>query len=280
MNNYEAQGGENVRRVSENDASLQGLRPFSSLHDTYEWETGIPDVRSWVVKDANGNRIGKVDDLIVDPTQHRVRYLDVDLRDSASPGDEDFHLLIPIGAAQIDEQTDEIKALNLTKEKLTNYPRYDRGEVNRAYENRLRDFFGFDQQRNNDRYQTGTKSDFNEYTEGVSRTTHLMDDMPADQGSNAQMRNVTTDQSSNTGGSNAANQQNEELSDFAQRHISRPDVRDNSSEPGTLAANDFYTNSHFDETRFYGPRHSGVRRGGITTFPEGEGRFTFRRRNI
>lgn len=276
MNNSEAQGGDNIRRAGANEQSLQGLKSFNSLHQDYEWENGIPDVRNWPVKDARGNRIGKVDDLLVDPVQGRVRYLDVDLRDNLTAGSEDMHLLIPVGTAQIDEKEDEIRAMHLSGDQLGNYPRYNREPLTRDYEHRIRNFFGFDKNEDTGSLQTGTRSDFNEYTEGVSRTTHLMDDTTSNRDSHLDSGRIE-----NRGNTDADQEQaGDGLSDFARRHISPPDSRENRSEPGTFTANDFYTDSHFDETRFYGHRYSGQRRGTISTFPEGEGRFTFRRRNI
>jgi hypothetical protein len=94
---------------------------------------------------------------------------------------------------------------------------------------------------------------------------------------------VNTGQSGNLNpdGTNSFTDRNNELSNFAENHLRQPSsVRDNQTEPGTLSSTDFYTDSRFDETRFFGNRLAGQRRGGITTFPEGEGRFTRRRRNI
>jgi hypothetical protein len=85
----------------------------------------------------------------------------------------------------------------------------------------------------------------------------------------------------NPDGTNSFTDRNNELSNFTENHLRQPgSVRDNQTEPGTFSDTDFYTDSRFDETRFFGNRLAGQRRGGISTFPEGEGRFTLRRRNI
>jgi hypothetical protein len=141
MNSFEGQDAGNVRKVDANAYQLQGLR---SLHD-HELAEGVPDVRGWKVVDRNGDRIGRVDDLIVDPAAQAVRYIDVDLRDSVSPDDDkDYHLLIPVGTARLDDQDDCVHADNLIKDQLGSYPRATRGGINRTYENDVRTFYDND----------------------------------------------------------------------------------------------------------------------------------------
>jgi hypothetical protein len=138
MNSFEGQNAGNIRNADGNTYNLQGLR---SLHD-HELAEGVPDVRGWKVVDRNGDRIGRVDDLIVDPNAQVVRYIDVDLRDSVSPDDDkDYHLLIPVGTARLDDNDDCVHADNLTKDQLGSYPRATRGGINRTYENDVRSFY-------------------------------------------------------------------------------------------------------------------------------------------
>ncbi len=536
MNSFEGQDAGNIRKVDGNTYNLQGLR---SLHD-HELAEGVPDVRGWKVVDRNGDRIGRVDDLIVDPTAQVVRYIDVDLRDSASPDDDkDYHLLIPVGTARLDDHDDCVHADSLTKDQLGTYPRATRGGINRSYENDVRTFYdndtrsagqyfgnsrtdsvvgdrqldsqvgsslgtdmsamrsaspddtssfhgsrdlgtgtsldagnslnaggtsldefrstdtysnvsnldtpadldrvddqtlrneasnldipvtgstgstshlevtdrytisasdraGSDVDRSNDLRSSdldrnhlnttpaftsgtglGNASDINNASRldnassddptGLDSATGMRDtdilnaptplenrgiidggtnlasgayadnftdedrdnrnrpdnrndlnrttlndqrmdpstlgttglnmgstevrtsgfdaDRTAftsenDLHSSSRMDDVNTSGSGNVNpdGTNSFTDRNNELSNFAENHLRQPgSVRDNQTEPGSLSANDFYTDSHFDETRFFGNRLAGQRRGGISTFPEGEGRFTLRRRNI
>ncbi len=522
MNSFEGQNAGNIQNADGNTYNLQGLR---SLHD-HELAEGVPDVRGWKVVDRNGDRIGRVDDLIVDPTAQVVRYIDVDLRDSASPdSDKDYHLLIPVGTARLDDHDDCVHADNLTKDQLGNYPRATRGGINRSYETDVRTFYdndtrsagqyfgnsrtdsvvgdrqldaqigsslgtdmsalrsaspddassfhgsrdlhtdthltagspaGLDEFRSPDTYSNvsnldtpadldkvddrtlrneadnldipvtgstgstpgnlvvtdrytisaddrtggsdvdrssdlnnrnntpaftsssglGSATDINDAsrldnassddptgldsatgmrdTDILNRPTPLenrgiidggtnlasgayannfmdeerndldrrndpnrtsLNDQPmnpstlgttgANMGSTelrstdlhsdrtvftnlndpnaSDASTVNTGQSGNLNpdGTNSYTDRKNELSDFAENHLRQPgSVRDNQTEPGTLTNTDFYTDSHFDETRFFGNRVAGQRRGGITTFPEGEGRFTRRRRTI
>jgi hypothetical protein len=474
MNSFEGQNPGNVRKVDANDYNLQGLR---SLHD-HELAEGVPDVRGWRVVDRNGDRIGKVDDLIVDPVAQAVRYIDVDLRDVDTPDDKDYHLLIPVGTARLDDNDDCVHADNLVKDQLIQYPRAARGGINRTYENDVRTFYdngtrsagqyfgnsrtdeviggrqldkmggtmgtdlsasrsaspddatfhgsrdlnagdtSLDEFRSADTYSnvsnldvpvTGSTTATDSYTisgselrdqsnldrnndldrsglntpaftsstgfenstslddsTGLDSSTALRDsdilDSPtplenrgiidggnnlasgayannfmdedrndlnsrntldadrADLGSSDSADLNRTDlgstgtthshvvfndrtgmQTGQTGSINAGQgdadykqvrdvndertnsftDRNNELSNFAENHLRQPgSTRSDQTEPGTFGGTDFYTDSHFDETRFFGNRFSGQRRGGISTFPEGEGRFTLRRRNI
>lgn len=474
MNSFEGQNAGSIRNADGNTYNLQGLR---SLHD-HELAEGVPDVRGWKVVDRNGDRIGQVDDLIVDPVAQAVRYIDVDLRDSASPGDDkDYHLLIPVGAARLDDDADCVHADNLTMDQLAGYPRATRGGINRTYENDVRTFYdngtrsagqyfgnsrtdsvvgdrqldsqigsslgtdmaalrsaspddssfhgsrdlhtgtdlnaggtaGLDEFRSPDTYSnvanldtpadlgkvddrtlrndadnldipvtgstgatTGNLVVTDSYTisasdraggsdvdrsndldrnnlnttpaftspAGLGNATGINDASRFDNASSEDptgldsatgMRDtdilnsptplenrgiidggtnlasgayannfidedrndrdvsnqpgnvVNTGQSGNLNpdGTNSFTDRDNELSNFAENHLRQPgSVRDNQTEPGTLGGTDFYTDSHFDQTRFFGNRMAGQRRGGISTFPEGEGRFTLRRRNI
>jgi hypothetical protein len=434
MNNLEGQNPENIRRVDANASQLQGLR---SLHE-HELAEGVPDVRGWKVVDNNGNRIGKVDDLIVDPVAQVVRYIDVDLRDSASPDDDkDYHLLIPVGTARLDDNDDVVVAQNLSMDQLDNYPRASRGGINRDYESSVRTFYDnsyrsggqyFGESRADDVVgdrQVGSsmgntmddvsvsrrehESDLNEFRNsgsygnvsnldtssdldnmttrsdldndndkldipvtGSTSTTvtdsytisgaERRDEVDFDKDRDFNDADITSRGSSDLmgdsyssdretgldsstalrdsdildspsrfenrgiidGGNNLAsgaygtnfmdedrdtNQNNlrsgqkddlrndqindlhdertssytdrgNQLSDFTENHLRQPDARSNQTEPGTFGGTDFYTDSYFDETRFFGNRFAGQRRGGLSTFPEGEGRFTLRRRNI
>lgn len=69
--------------------------------DGYRVVKDDPDPRGWDVVTADGQRIGRVDDLIVDREAERAAYLDVHLeRDDR--GAEHRHVLVPTEAVRID----------------------------------------------------------------------------------------------------------------------------------------------------------------------------------
>lgn len=80
-------------------------RELVPLNDAdLEIAEGEPDVRGWPVIAADGERIGEVDELLVDAQAMEVRYLDVDVDEkSLGLGDSGRHLLVRVGQARLDE---------------------------------------------------------------------------------------------------------------------------------------------------------------------------------
>ena len=74
------------------------LAPLSRLDD-FKVASGNQDVRGWDVIARDGKKIGDVDDLLVDTTARKVRYLSVDLDRGlmgALTGKTGGHVLIPV----------------------------------------------------------------------------------------------------------------------------------------------------------------------------------------
>jgi hypothetical protein len=82
----------------------QGVRLYR-LHELEDWEVadGEPDVRGWEVRTISDRLLGKVKDLLVDPSRNEVVLLDVDLEDSSR------HTLAPVRAAQIDRDAKVVR---------------------------------------------------------------------------------------------------------------------------------------------------------------------------
>ena len=90
--------------------NLEGhFRPISEL-DNYTIEKGDQDPRGWSVVTSAGTRIGEVDDLIVDTRAMKVRYLVVDLVDSAMHGDTDRSVLLDTEHVQLSDSSREVVA--------------------------------------------------------------------------------------------------------------------------------------------------------------------------
>lgn len=108
--------------------------PLDELDD-FQVAEGDPDVRGWDVVTSDGRRIGEVDELLVDTTAMKVRYLDVDLEDDVvgEPG-EDRHILIPIGYARLHEDDDRILVDGLHSSDIAALPAYSHEPVTREYE--------------------------------------------------------------------------------------------------------------------------------------------------
>lgn len=109
------------------------LKPLHELDD-FEVHENDPDVRNWDVIGGDGTRIGKVDELIVDPDAMKVRYLNVDVSDNLEIKGEDKQLLIPIGMAALDEDKNNVFVDALNRDMISTYPRYTGGPINKKYE--------------------------------------------------------------------------------------------------------------------------------------------------
>lgn len=108
---------------------------LSHLGD-FEVADGVPDPRGWDVVAADGEKVGKVHDLVVDTAAMRTRYLDVTLdKDIAEEGDRD--ILIPIGAARLDENDDRAVLNSMTLAQIAALPAFAHGKITREYEDAL-----------------------------------------------------------------------------------------------------------------------------------------------
>jgi len=102
---------------------------------------GSRDIRGWSVKTPDGRNIGKVDELIVDAAEKRVRYMDVKVDRKTLGVDDDRHILIPIGAAQLSEKGNDVLLDRLPARGLANAPAYSRGPITAEYERSVRDYY-------------------------------------------------------------------------------------------------------------------------------------------
>ena len=115
---------------------------------------GDEDIRGWDVVTADNEVIGKVDELIVDPTARKVRYIDVDVNEEYTGPSKKGHILIPIGAAALDSKKDIVYAGTVQTVTLLKYPRLE-GEINREYETSVRDLLGDKSEYREDQFYEG-----------------------------------------------------------------------------------------------------------------------------
>ena len=119
---------------------LSRVVPLDDLDD-FKVADGDPDVRGWEVIGADGRRIGEVDQLLVDTTAMKVRYLDVDVEEELFEGDEDRHVLIPIGFARLQDEDDRIIVDRLDGARVGGLPGYGREPLTRQYEHTVVRFY-------------------------------------------------------------------------------------------------------------------------------------------
>ncbi|RNI32572.1 hypothetical protein EFA69_04435 [Rufibacter immobilis] len=119
--------------------SNDGLPRLAPLHDLKDFKVADRnlDVRGWEVIGSDGKRLGKVDDLIVDRELMKVRYLDVDVdKNHILPDTDARHILVPIGAAQLDDDGDQV-FVTMDQASLSRFPFYRGGAVDADYEYRV-----------------------------------------------------------------------------------------------------------------------------------------------
>lgn len=104
---------------------------LARLHDMDDYKVahGEPHVRGWHVKTADGQKVGKVDDLIVDTDAMQVRYLDIELDRKTLKLNEDRHVLLPIREARLDDHEDEVRLGGMSGAQLSALSPYRRGEA-------------------------------------------------------------------------------------------------------------------------------------------------------
>lgn len=99
--------------------------------ESYEFSEGAFDVRGREVRtDLDDEKVGKVDDVLIDDNG-APRYLDVDL------GFLKKHVLLPVGHARTDPDTDVVRVQGMLKEDFEAIPEAVEGEVDRRYETQL-----------------------------------------------------------------------------------------------------------------------------------------------
>jgi len=103
----------------------------------YDVAPGEPDVRGWEVCLGN-EKIGEVDDLIIDPSAGKVRYLDVDLDRDALNLENDRHVLVPISGAQLDTDEEEVVLSGMSRQTLLSLPEYEGKDFGTSYDQTFR----------------------------------------------------------------------------------------------------------------------------------------------
>jgi hypothetical protein len=109
------------------------MAPLGDLAN-FEVAKNIPDPRGWDVLAADGNKIGKVHELIVDTGALCTRYIDVSLDKKALRLDKQYDVLIPIGDARLDSADDKVVINKLTATQLADLPEFRHVEITREYE--------------------------------------------------------------------------------------------------------------------------------------------------
>ena len=128
---------ERDRLSPERDARATGVLVHTNDLDDFDLPDDVPDPRGWDARSADGTKIGKVDDLLFDTGERRIRYIEVALdRKIAKDVGRDY-ALIPIGQARLNDDSDDV-VVDLSMTEIAAAPRYDPDTLSRDYETSLR----------------------------------------------------------------------------------------------------------------------------------------------
>ena len=110
-------------------------------HSNFEIVKGEPDIRGWDVRYKNGEKIGSVEELILDTKAKKIRYMVVDL-DENELRLEHRKIFIPIGFAELDNQHDDVLIPNVSIDQLCRLPDYKRNSLTPELERSIASIFG------------------------------------------------------------------------------------------------------------------------------------------
>lgn len=106
-------------------ADLSNLTPLGSLND-YEVSDNDSDVRGWDVIASDGQRIGEVQELLVETSARRVRYLVVDVDRSLRSGSgQGGNVLIPVEGVRLDDRNHKVLVSSVGSTNLSSLSAYD-----------------------------------------------------------------------------------------------------------------------------------------------------------
>jgi uncharacterized protein (TIGR02271 family) len=115
-----------------------GLRRMKDVESDYKVSDEDPDVRGWDLMGSDGEKLGEVEELIVDTSAMKVRYLDIEIDDDLIvANDDERHILIPIGAVNLDYENKLVLAPNLTDQSISSLPVYHGEEISREFEHKI-----------------------------------------------------------------------------------------------------------------------------------------------
>jgi photosynthetic reaction center H subunit len=128
--------GEDRHLPAPRDAERR-IVPLSGTRE-FRLGKGEPDLRKWNVFGSDGERLGTVSDMLMDPDTMKVRYLDVDLADDLFLLKDDRHVLVPLEEVEVKERGQDVWLRTLSAKETARLPAYTGGAVDPLVEERMR----------------------------------------------------------------------------------------------------------------------------------------------
>ena len=120
---------------------MKNNRLYELDHSNFEIVKGEPDIRGWDLRYRNGEKIGSVEELILDTKAKKIRYMIVDL-DENELRLEHRKTMIPIGFAELDKLHDDVLIPNVSVDQLCRLPDYKRNSLSPELERSIASIFG------------------------------------------------------------------------------------------------------------------------------------------
>jgi hypothetical protein len=120
--------------------SPRAIRRLTRAHEC-EIAPGEPDIRGWLVIAADGYRVGRVCDLLVDLVTLRLGYLEIQL-DPRIAGEPGRRTVVPIGCLRLSAQRNYVHVCDVFSDEFADAPRLGARPVGPLEELVLRRFFG------------------------------------------------------------------------------------------------------------------------------------------
>ncbi len=98
---------------------------------------GRADIRGWPVVAADGRRLGLVHELLLDTSSRRVRWLDVEVDRATVRSGEARCVLVPVGAARMDDARRQVRLPSLSGADAARLPGCEHGSLSREREQEL-----------------------------------------------------------------------------------------------------------------------------------------------
>jgi sporulation protein YlmC with PRC-barrel domain len=127
---FDAPGVEEQPRI----VPLKDAREFRLPKDA-------PNPRGWEVFGADNERVGVVEGLLVDPSQMRVAYLDIDLAEDLFHLREDRHVVVPMEFVELRERGKDVWIQGLPAHEIALLPAYTGGGLDPLVEQRVEQAF-------------------------------------------------------------------------------------------------------------------------------------------
>jgi hypothetical protein len=137
-----AQSRHHPLRLSHRSRTTGGLRLRRLvLLTTYRISPGETDVRGWIVFTEDGQRVGRVRDLIIDVQNLVVRYVEVDLDWHFAESGTSTRAIVPVACARVSAQRRHVHVRGIRSDELCYAPSFGARPIGTEEETSVRRFF-------------------------------------------------------------------------------------------------------------------------------------------